>query len=436
MNVHKAFEKFVANLRIEDTATINSRYKTITKLLNRKYWDSESDTAHSLQVGSFGRGTATVGLSDLDMVMGLPWSVKTRFDEHEGNGQSALLQEVKSAIKGTYPSTDVSGDGQVVVVKMTDFTIEVLPAFENNDGSYVHADTSDGGSWEDTNPRAEIAALNELNKTTNGNLKHLCKMIRGWKNKSGTALPGILIDTLCFNFFESQKKWHTEGYGSFDGLVAAFFEYLGDQDPKQKYWLAPGSRQRVYRKASFVRKAKKAHSQCLNAIAKNENISAADLWREIFGSKFPTPAQLGDRSSTAKSLHRNTEEFIEDQVPVAIKHTLEIDCNVTQAGFRTTRLAEMLMRRWPLLRGKSLRFFVTECSVPEPYTIKWKVRNVGAKAESLDKIRGEIHVDTGGKARSEQSQFNGPHYVECYVIQSGVCVARARIDVPIVSDDT
>ena len=36
MNVQKAFEKFLANLRIADTTTISGRYKSITKLLNRR----------------------------------------------------------------------------------------------------------------------------------------------------------------------------------------------------------------------------------------------------------------------------------------------------------------------------------------------------------------------------------------------------------------
>ncbi|MBR0340863.1 MAG: hypothetical protein IJH64_01160 [Oscillospiraceae bacterium] len=31
----------------------------------------------------------------------------------------------------------------------------------------------------------------------------------------------------------------------------------------------------------------------------------------------------------------------------------------------------------------------------------------------------------------ERTDFYGPHYVECYIIKNGICVARAKVDVPI-----
>ena len=38
---------------------ISKRYKRITKAVNSEFWSSNSETAHSLYVGSYGRGTAT-----------------------------------------------------------------------------------------------------------------------------------------------------------------------------------------------------------------------------------------------------------------------------------------------------------------------------------------------------------------------------------------
>lgn len=38
--------------------SISKRYKTITKAVNGDFWDSDSETAHSRYVGSYGRGTA------------------------------------------------------------------------------------------------------------------------------------------------------------------------------------------------------------------------------------------------------------------------------------------------------------------------------------------------------------------------------------------
>lgn len=47
-------------------------------------------------------------------------------------------------------------------------------------------------------------------------------------------------------------------------------------------------------------------------------------------------------------------------------------------------------------------------------------------------IRGNIEK-TNSKIKKESTNFKGPHYVECYLVKNGVCVARNRIDVPIKS---
>ena len=38
--------------------TISKRYRTATRAINKEFWNSQSDTQHSLYVGSYGRGTA------------------------------------------------------------------------------------------------------------------------------------------------------------------------------------------------------------------------------------------------------------------------------------------------------------------------------------------------------------------------------------------
>lgn len=52
---------------------VAKRYKTITKAINSEFWNSVSETQHSLYVGSYGRGTA-IDTSDLDVLVQLPKS--------------------------------------------------------------------------------------------------------------------------------------------------------------------------------------------------------------------------------------------------------------------------------------------------------------------------------------------------------------------------
>lgn len=188
---------------------ISKRYRRITKAINSKFWDSTSETAHSRYVGSYGRGTA-INTSDLDVLMELPDSVFKLFSDRSGNGQSQLLQAVKSAVKDTYATTDISGDGQVVVVNFSDnMKFEILPAFQNWDGTYNYPDSHMGGNWMTTNPMAEQEAMDEMDdyNHSNGLLKDTCKHIRFVKAESFKSyhLSGILIDSFVY---ASIGYWH------------------------------------------------------------------------------------------------------------------------------------------------------------------------------------------------------------------------------------
>jgi hypothetical protein len=197
--------------------------------LNSEFWNTESETAHSLYVGSYGRNTAIEGISDLDLLFELPYSEYKKYDDYHGNGQSALLQAVKKAIQKSYSSSEVGGDGQVVVVDFTDAKYEILPAFINkNHESYTHPDSNDGGSWKTTNPRAEISAIRARNSDCNDNLIPLCRMLRCWKDKCNVSISGMLIDTLAYQFIENWEH-RDKSYFYYDFMCRDLFHLMADQ---------------------------------------------------------------------------------------------------------------------------------------------------------------------------------------------------------------
>lgn len=431
MDIPQAFEAFYKNLIIRNTDEVSSRYKRITKTLNKKYYDSESEDLHSLQVGSYGRGTAINETSDLDMIFILPPEVFTRFNSYVSNGQSALLQEVKTEILKTYSQTDVGADGQVVVVDLGDMKIEVVPAFDNDDGSFKYPDSNNNGSWKTTNPRPEISAINDLNAKKGKNLKPLSKMARAWKNTTGAPMGGLLIDTLAYNFLKDNKDYDQDTFSNYHFLVRDFFKFLAEQNKEQAYWHAPGSNQKVYPKGRFTAKAKKAYNNIIEAIEKNENKTVWEIWKKVFGRNFPSTGTTEKSASFSESISPSPEEFIEDYFPVDIRNDLVIDCDVSQDGFLPRSLRDFLAKHIPLLQNRRLRFHVTSCDVKRPFQVKWKVRNVGPEAERRNQVRGQIVKDRGGYEQKESTSFFGPHFVECYIIKDGVCVARDSIDVPI-----
>jgi hypothetical protein len=243
-------------------------------------------------VGSYGRNTAIDGFSDLDIVFELSSDLYWQYDKHTGNGQSALLQAVRSSMQNTYSTSDVGADGQVVVVNFQDgIAFEVVPVFLNKVGTYTFPDANSGGSWKTTNPKAEIDAIRTRNADCNSNLIPLCRMMRSWKRKWDVRIGGLLVDTLAYQFIENYE-YRSKSYLYYDFMCRDLFKWMAEQDENQEYWKAPGSGSYVYGKGLFQYKAKRCYNISVEAIGHEssepkQEWSAKQKWRDIFGTAFP-----------------------------------------------------------------------------------------------------------------------------------------------------
>ena len=153
-----------------------------------------------------------------------------------------------------------------------------------------------------------------------------------------------------------------------------------------------------------------------------------EYWSELDRSIVEKSASLETRS------YKDTEQFIENIYPVLEIYNVDIDCRVSEHGFREMPLYQYLEKH---LRGFS-RFipfnFKVKCKVgktdcPSYDKVLWKVRNVGEVAENKDCIRGQI--EERAYEIIEPTSFRGTHYIECYLIKDEICVAIGRVDVPI-----
>ncbi len=290
MSVADKFQKFYTALRMDSNtvSTVSYRYHRITQQLNESFRGYSNETANSLYVGSYGRGTA-IHVSDVDILYMLPYDDYLRFNAYSRNGQSAMLQEVRSSIAQTYPQTFLKGDGQVVVVEFSDgISFEIVPCFLNDDDSFTYPDSNGGGRWRKTDPRPEIAAVKNMDERTNKNLRRLCRMVRAWKDQWNVPMGGLLIDTLAHNFLRNWE-YQDKSFMWYDWLTRDFFEYLSNVDDQQSYWYAVGSNQLIFPRGNFSYKAKRAYNLSLEAIAfeeKEYEWSANQKWREIYGTRF------------------------------------------------------------------------------------------------------------------------------------------------------
>lgn len=81
--------------------------------------------------------------------------------------------------------------------------------------------------------------------------------------------------------------------------------------------------------------------------------------------------------------------------------------------------------------------FSAETNAPTPYTVHWQVVNTGNEAVYANGRRGQIVQSTSAGAgglqgttapsisRSERTLYSGSHWIECFLVNNGVCVARS-----------
>ena len=292
MGVADEFVRFKNQYNIDQDriASISRRYRRITKQLNKDFRSLDSETAHSLYVGSYGRDTAARGVSDLDVGYVLPNALYAQYNAYQTNGQSALLQAVRNSIRNTYPTSEIAGDGQVVVIKFDDgIKFEILPVFINTAGTWTYPNSNSGGSWLVCNPRAEIEAIKTRNLAANRNLKHLCRMMRIWRDHNDVPMSGALIDTLAYQFIEYWEN-RDKSFLYHDYLARDFLRYLANQPSQQTYWRMPGSGSYVWTNGNFQSKALVDYKLAVDAcnLQGDENaVQRRRKWRLVFGSKFP-----------------------------------------------------------------------------------------------------------------------------------------------------
>lgn len=243
-------------ITLEQRQAISKRYKRITKVINSEFWNLSSDTKNSFYVGSYGRGTA-ISTSDIDILVNLPKNLFDNYNNLSGNGQSRLLQAIRTALIQTYPNSDIRADGQIVKIRFSDgILFEILPAFQKLDGTYIYPNTNSGGNWLSTNPKAEQETMSEKNISSNGLLVATCQHMRYIRDNhfKSYKLSGIVIDSFVFH---AMKNWKFVSEGESSSAPGSYEQILLDYFNENAFlWdiislRAPGSQDEVETKKSI-----------------------------------------------------------------------------------------------------------------------------------------------------------------------------------------
>lgn len=167
-----------------------------------------------------------------------------------------------------------------------------------------------------------------------------------------------------------------------------------------------------------------------------EKDDAIQAWYGFFNHDFWSEQTKVTENYVATPMTRSVfsffdyEQYIEEMYPIQLIHSCDVSCVVSGDGWRPKQVSEFLSAsRHFLPHNFEIRCEMKHTDCPQPYKILWKVKNVGPEAERRNQLRGRIKKR--GCTIVEHTSFFCNHYIECYIVKDGLCVARKRIEIPI-----
>jgi hypothetical protein len=281
--MEKEFEQFSSNIRLTDSQEQDAqiKYEGVCTKLHTSYYDTKYDGKTKYLFGSYKTKTNVRPLTenqDVDVLFKIPEETYKKFKDYESNGPAALLQEVRDYLKEKYTTTDkISAWGKVVLVEFAEnaHNVEVLPAYEEEDGTFTIPNSEDGGSWEPFDPKKNVDAFHASNKATDGLTADLARMTKTWVRNTATCnykSYKLLNDVMQF----LKSHWTTGAeYSQYATVTKDFFQFLKDD-----CYTDTGLKSHV--RTAFNRAVK------ANDFEKDgKPKEASEEWRKIFGDEFP-----------------------------------------------------------------------------------------------------------------------------------------------------
>lgn len=260
--------------------------------------------------------------------------------------------------------------------------------------------------------------------------------------------PSILITTLAARAYQSQRDLEAALLETVEQMPS-FIERRGEEwwvpNPAHENenfadkWNSDESRREAF--FSWITALRTSLEDATSAASFTE---AATILEPLLGpvsqeaARTATGLQLSETFKAARGESRAPREhMIDERCPVNIQHSASIICEVGDPVYANRYHRRRAERKRRLAKNRSLRFRV-QTSVPPPYQVYWKVRNFGREAARAQGglrgqiIEGDIVENSSQEAvHTESTLYRGAHYIDCYVIKDGVCVAEDREWVPI-----
>ncbi len=418
MSINDQFLEFYENIKLTSSQRddAKTKYTGVCKKLHGVYYPTITyNGSTKLLIGSYAKHTHIRPARDIDVIFIMPSDKFDQYNDNKSNGQSQLLQDIKKILEEKYPDTSIKAFGKVVILEFSDtqHNVELLPAWEREDKTFIIPNSEKGGYWEYWDPRSEIQAIEDSNVKT----RPLIRMVKKWSENCSVKLKSYQIEKKVLDFFSSSSSFEDE----YSFLVRDFFFYFYQSTSDEAL------------KSNLNTAYSRAKKAC--DFEKEELLEkAVEEWRKIFGDDFPIT--LGKNIAFSSDILQPTLGDCSHCKPLKWPYNqaskVRIDAYIytfNEDIDKRKKLGGINSNGRNLLKKLYLKF-IAKTNARGGFEYYWQVVNTGTEAKNAVKKDGSIgdlrgHFITGNRVHWEQTKYIGKHWIECFIIQNNVCVARS-----------
>lgn len=424
------FNTFLSNIEpsnstIEYISSVQNNLRSYLRN-HEKYKEIHIDTFLS---GSYAKHTSIRPVTsdnkrDVDII------VVTSYDTTSDSKE--VLIELRDVLleKSIYKTATLQSHS--IGIEMEKISVDVVPVVvcEDDDQLY-YVGNSATGNWTITDPKGHKSWSTEVNFNNNSKYKPLVKIFKWWrrvncpsdvKYPKGITLEKIIADNL------GDSSLSTEDFliSTMQNIISNYKEDFVDKglnpvidDPSDKiedndllfkYEISDFS--------SFIFKLIE-HEALLNSKGTENSV-----WREILGSEFPKNLNASNTYAIACSNKCLTAPHRKHPIwPIQRGGAAFISAKVVKPDGTAI---EYQSNGNALEKGCSLHFRALT-GVKPPYTVMWQIVNTGDEAINANCLRGNFESsDEGTNVKCESTSYTGSHFVQCFIIKRGICVAKSK----------
>lgn len=431
------------NLDATRTASLHSRVTSVNSFIAGNEDLENVVTDDVIPQGSFAHKTIIRPYSsnDFDADVLVPMDEQDNWEPKDYT--TALYDALQSS--GRYRDKAILGKRCVKLDYAGDFHIDLVPVVTRDDGN-TYITHRPRNEFIRQDPVAYTAWFEDSNRTTHGHLVRVVRLMKYLRDRSSIQIPSVVLSALLAERVRSFAGVddYANVSSTLTSLIKALHEYIAPM--RTPPWVDDRIGQNLadrLTQSGFenLQSQVKSWSVLMTDALEADADESVDKWRKIFGDSFGSSTRKASESDALLASAAGHYEKVpapgeqdllrNHGIPVSLDptHRVRIVGRVSPNKRGIGRFRPMSGHGNHVQLGRSLRFNIEDCNVPEPFEVYWKVRNAGIEAARRKSFRGEIRK--AGRQITETSDFHGEHWVEAWIVKDGVAVATDVQDVTI-----